>query len=95
MVGKTTRMSDLALCCAAVGLVSAFVSYKMTVMALLKAEQTRRLERAKDVSEERVKKNQKQINKGLPSGSTGDGMAIDEIYVWDLEDLKTRFLSEG
>ena len=34
MVGKTTRMSDLALCCAAVGLVSAFSKQYMSAQPM-------------------------------------------------------------
>ena len=92
---KNSFSTELALSCAVVGMVSAFLSHKMTTVAMTRAEQMRRLERAKEESEQKVIRNKKQNDEGFPSGSTDDGMKIDQIYVWDLEDLKTRFPSEG
>jgi len=86
---------ELAGYCAIAAIISAFTAHKLTKAAATKAENARRLEEAKAASLANVERNNAQVEKGLPRGSKDDDLKIDSIYVWELEDLKKRFPSEG
>ena len=95
MKEKSCSKLEVAIFCALTGILTAAVTQKLTKQNLLKAQEKIKLMDAKIEFDLRTVQNSKQVEEGKPIGSLKDGMKIDEIYVWELEDLKKRFPSDG
>lgn len=74
---------------------TAIATYHITKTLTKKQEQDRVLKQANEMSLVKANKTKSQIDKGLPAGTLTDAMNIDQVYLWELEDLKTRFPSSG